>query len=65
MLAGAIEKARVKLPAPAKNAILFAFPSAMKPPPCRDEDGKPEADPELRDTESVPLAAGEDPVDAA
>ena len=27
---------------------------------CRDKDGNPEPDPELRDTESVPLAAGDD-----
>ena len=30
---------------------------------CRDKDGNPEPDPELRDTESVPLLEGDDPVD--
>lgn len=29
----------------------------------RDAEGLPEADPELRDTESVPLAHGKDPAD--
>src|SRR5690606_36785065 len=31
---------------------------------CRDKDGNPEPDPELRDTESIPLPVGKDPVDA-
>ncbi|MCC6639712.1 MAG: hypothetical protein IT386_00960, partial [Deltaproteobacteria bacterium] len=30
---------------------------------CRDKDGNPEPDTELRDTESVPLTAGDDPAD--
>ena len=30
---------------------------------CRDKDGMPEPDPELRDTERVPLPEGEDPAD--
>jgi len=30
---------------------------------CRDKDGSPEPDPDLRDTESVPLANDPDPAD--
>ncbi len=51
-----------KLPAPARKAILAALcerdDSAAI---CRDADGNPEPDPELRDTESVPLA---EPIEA-
>jgi type I restriction enzyme M protein len=31
---------------------------------CRDKEGDPECNPELRDAESVPLPAGDDPMDA-
>ena len=50
-------KAGLKLPAPARKAILFALSERDETAAiCRDKDGKPEPDPELRDTESVPLA---------
>jgi len=47
----------VKLAAPIKKAILSAL-SERNPEAevCRDKDGNPEPDPELRDTESVPLS---------
>jgi type I restriction enzyme M protein len=64
-LDGAARKAGLKLPAPARQAILDALSERdEKAAICRDEDGDPEADPELRDTESVPLPAGNDPADA-
>ena len=34
-----------------------------RPEICRNKDGAPEPDPDLRDTERVPLAEGEDPED--
>ena len=64
-LATAAAKADLKLPAPVKKAILTAL--AERDPEaeiCRDADGKPEPDPELRDTERVPLPEGKDPADA-
>ena len=55
-LAAAAKAAGVKLKAPVKKAILSALsernPSAAV---CRDKDGNPEPDPDLRDTENVPL----------
>ena len=57
LLDGATKKAGVKLPAPARKAILFALSERDESAAvCRDKDGQPEPDPELRDTESVPLA---------
>jgi type I restriction enzyme M protein len=51
------KKAGVKLPAPARKAILSALSERDDTAAiCRDKDGNPEPDPELRDTESVPLA---------
>jgi len=55
-LDAAAAKAKLKLPAGARKAILSALSerdetAAM----CRDADGNPEPDAELRDTESVPL----------
>jgi len=51
------KKAGLKLPAPARKAILAALSERDETAEiCRDEDGHPEPDPELRDTESVPLA---------
>jgi type I restriction enzyme M protein len=45
------------LPTPVRKAILSALSGRDETAAIRrDEDGKPEADPELRDTESVPLA---------
>ena len=66
MLDAASKKVGLKLPAPAYKAILSALSERDETAAiCRDEDGNPEADPELRDTESVPLPAGDDPADAA
>ena len=64
-LTTAAAKADLKLPAPVKKTILTAL--AKRDPEaeiCRGADGKPEADPELRDTERVPLPEEEDPADA-
>ncbi|MCA9605149.1 MAG: SAM-dependent DNA methyltransferase, partial [Myxococcales bacterium] len=56
-LAKAARAADVKLAAPVKKAILSALSERNEEAEiCRDKDGNPEADPELRDTESVPLA---------
>jgi type I restriction enzyme M protein len=53
------EKANVKISTPVKKAILSALSERDETAEiCRDQDGYPEADPELRDTENVPL--GED-----
>ena len=67
---GALEKAAnkacLKLAAPVKKAILSALSERNeKAEVCRDKDGHPEPDPDLRDSESVPLPAGDDPVDGA
>jgi type I restriction enzyme M protein len=65
LLDTAATKAHVKLPAPARKAILSALSERDETAAvCRDKDGGPEPDPELRDTESVPLPLGDDPVDA-
>jgi type I restriction enzyme M protein len=60
----AMRRAELKISTPTRNAILSALSerdeSAVV---CRDKDGNPEPDPELRDTESVPLPVGNDPVD--
>jgi type I restriction enzyme M protein len=65
VLDGAAEKAGLKPPAPARKAILSALSERDETAAiCRDKDGNPEPDPELRDTESVPLAPGDDPVDS-
>jgi type I restriction enzyme M protein len=56
-LDAAAKKAGVKLPAPARKAILSALSVRDETAAiCRDKDGNPEPDSELRDTESVPLA---------
>lgn len=53
----AARAADVKLSAPAKKAILSALSERNEQAEiCRDKDGNAEPDPELRDTESVPLA---------
>ncbi len=63
-LARAAVKTGLKLPAPVKKAILEALAERDETAAiCRGNDGAPEPDPELRDTERVPLAQGEDPVD--
>lgn len=57
MLDTAMKQAGMKLPAPARKAILSALSERDETAAlCRDKDGNPEPDPELRDTESVPLA---------
>ncbi|HXG28575.1 MAG TPA: N-6 DNA methylase [Nevskiales bacterium] len=64
-LDAAAKKAGVKLPAPARKAILAALAERDETAAiCRDAEGNPEPDPELRDTESVPLPPGDDPADA-
>ena len=65
LLDAAAKKAGVKLAAPVRKAILSALSERDETASiCRDADGAPEPDPELRDTESVPLAEGKDPADA-
>jgi type I restriction enzyme M protein len=60
-----LRKAGLKLAAPVRKAILSSLSERDETAAiCRDADGNPEADPELRDTESVPLPAGDDPADA-
>ncbi len=57
VLDAAAKQAGVKLPAPVRKAILSALSARDETAAiCRDKDGQPEPDPELRDTESVPLA---------
>jgi len=57
VLEAAARKAGVKLTAPASKAVLSALSERDETAAiCRDKDGNPEPDPELRDTESVPLA---------
>jgi type I restriction enzyme M protein len=64
LLDAAAKKAGLKLPAPARKAVLSALSERDESAAiCRDKDGNPEPDPELRDTESVPLAAGDNSVD--
>ena len=56
-LSEAARGAELKLAAPIRKAILSAL-SERNPEAeiCRDRDGCPEPDPELRDTENVPLS---------
>jgi type I restriction enzyme M protein len=52
----AAKQAGLKLAASVQKAILFALSERDDTAAvCRDKDGHPELDPELRDTESVPL----------
>jgi len=61
----AAREAGLKLAAPIRKTILSALSERNeKAQICRDKAGRPEPDPELRDTENVPLPEGEDPVDA-
>ena len=56
VLKAAAEKADLKLAAPVLKAILSALAERDEgAASCRDKDGHPEPDPELRDSESVPL----------
>jgi type I restriction enzyme M protein len=57
ILTAATRKAGVMLPAPIQKAILSALSERDDTAEiCRDNKGQPEPDPDLRDTESVPLA---------
>ena len=56
ILDAAVRKAGLRLPAPARKAVLSALAERDETAAiCRTRDGKPEPDPELRDTERVPL----------
>lgn len=58
-------KAGLKLSAPVLKAVLSALSERDETAAiCRDKDGKPEPDSELRDTESIPLAEGREPSSA-
>ncbi|MXY24035.1 MAG: SAM-dependent DNA methyltransferase [Acidobacteria bacterium] len=55
-LSRAARDAELKLAAPIRKAILSALSERnAKAEICRDREGRPEPDPELRDTENVPL----------
>ena len=55
-LSQAARKAELKLAAPIRKAILSALSERNDEAAiCRDREGRPEADAELRDTENVPL----------
>lgn len=65
LLDAAARKAGLKLAAPVRKAILSALSERDETAAiCRDASGAPEPDPELRDTESVPLPEEKDRVDA-
>jgi type I restriction enzyme M protein len=65
VLDDAAKKSSLKLAAPVRKSILSALSERDETAAiCRDADGNPEPDPDLRDTESVPLPTGDDPVDA-
>ena len=54
--AGAATGADLKLAAPIRKAILSALSERNEEAAiCRDREGRPEPDPDLRDTENVPL----------
>jgi len=64
LLSLAAKHAGVKLTAPARKAILAALGERDENAEiCTNSDSTPEPDPELRDTESVPLPSGPDPID--
>jgi len=57
VLGTAAKQAKLELAAPIKKAILSALSDRNDGAEiCRDRDGHPEPDPDLRDTESVPLS---------
>ena len=63
-LAEAARRAGPKLAAPVQKAILTALGERDETAAiCRGKNGAPEPDPDLRDTERVPLVDGEDPVE--
>ena len=56
-LSQAAREAELKLAAPIKKAIFSALCERNEEAEiCRDREGRPEPDPQLRDTESVPLS---------
>jgi type I restriction enzyme M protein len=56
LLDDALKRAGLKVGAPVRKAILAALSERDETAEvCRDDDGQPEPDPELRDTENVPL----------
>ncbi len=56
-LSDAARETDLKLAAPIRKAILSALAERNpKAEICRDRDGRPEPDPELRDTENMPLS---------
>lgn len=58
-LDAALDAAGLKVKAPIRKAILNALSERDEIADiCRDSDGNPESDPELRDTENVPLPPG-------
>lgn len=58
-LDAAAKRAEIKLPAPIKKAIFAALGERdPKAEICRNADGDPEPDSELRDTENIPLPRG-------
>jgi len=64
LLDAAATKAGIKVPAPTRKAIVSALSERDETATvCHEKDGSPEPDPELRDTESVPLPASDGPVD--
>lgn len=64
-LTAAADKADLKLSAPVTKAILSALSERDKTAAiCRSADGQPEPDPQLRDTERVPLARREEAADS-
>ena len=55
-LSAAAGEAKLKLAAPIRKAILSALSERHEDAEiCRDKEGRPEPDPDLRDTENVPL----------
>jgi len=57
LLDASADKAKLKLPASIKKAIFSALSEKDESATiCRDKEGNPEPDPDLRDTESVPLS---------
>ncbi len=59
VLSSVLGVADIKINAPLRKAILSAFSERDETAEiCRDADGNPEPNPELRDTENVPLAVG-------
>ena len=61
ILDDALKKAGLKLPATAKRAVLNALSERDETAAvCRSRNGEPEPDPDLRDTERVPLTESVD-----